>query len=759
MATPTVDDLDALLASLYQLKPPGASKTKIATITTLCVNNIQAESPIAQSLYRSLKKAPVTHKLGVLYVIDSVVRQWIEKAKAAGQDLNLERKGEAGTYSAAVRRMTELMPPLFDDIMRGMPAEQKPKLENMVTIWERGSTFPAKMLADFKAKLSGQPNQPTPANGVSANMQQLSIKPGEKFAAPIPTRTVNTPVGFPPRQLYDYGFLPGRAAPPTHANGTSGSSQQSTPMQANFSAQQSVQQPQHTQAAPSADVNSILAALSKAAPPAASTPTFPSASQPAAAPPALPAGIPPQLAALFGQQMPAQSTPTQQPQQLPYGYSTPSAPPMPAAYPQPPPPFPGYPPQPPPSIPQAYSVAPPPPQQSDPLSQLRGLLPENILNDRQKLIPALQLLQDLQKDGIPPDKWGPVLKAFEEQYQPQPTAPTPGPAYGGQGDYGRSRGRSRSPDRGRGGRGSPVYGSYDAGARGPAEENRDPRGGQQRGRYRQRSPVRDSPSAVAMNGRPMQPKVIEYDPSLPPNNIKVLSRTLFVGGANGTQQEIQDLFERFGRVQTCIANRDKRHAFVKMTSRQFALNAKAGMEDLQNRNDREVMNIARQTKWGVGFGPRECCDYQRGESIIPIHKLTEADLKWLLTAEYGGTGGKQLEGGMVLEEPDIEIGAGVSSKAMSKRVGPDNAPPAKRHREDRGRHGKHKGGHGGGGGGGGGGDQGYGGYSGVSGGPPPMPMDPYPYPRPEPVAVATPPAVPGFGFNLGLPTNGGNTYR
>lgn len=366
------------------------------------------------------------------------------------------------------------------------------------------------------------------------------------------------------------------------------------------------------------------------------------------------------------------------------------------------------------------------------------------MNDHQKLIPALQLLQDLQKVGIPPDKWGPVLKAFEEQYRP------PAPAYAAQGDYGRNgSGRSRSPERGgRGGRGSPVYGSYDATSR----QNDEGRGGNQRGRYRQRSPMRNSPGpgAYAMNGRPMQPKYIGHDSSLPPDNIKVLSRTLFVGGANGTQQEIQDVFERYGRVQTCIANRDKRHAFVKMTTRNHALAAKVGMEEMQNRNDREVMAVARQTKWGVGFGPRECCDYQRGESIIPIHKLTEADLKWLHTAEYGGTGGRSLEGGMVLEEPDIEIGAGVSSKAMSKRVGPENNAPAKRQREDGGggggrRHGKKH--QGGGGGGGGGGDQGYGGYSGVTGGPPAM--DPYAYAaRPEPVAVATPPAVPGFGFSF-----------
>jgi protein NRD1 len=39
-----------------------------------------------------------------------------------------------------------------------------------------------------------------------------------------------------------------------------------------------------------------------------------------------------------------------------------------------------------------------------------------------------------------------------------------------------------------------------------------------------------------------------------------------------------------------------------------------------------------------------------------------------VTAEYGGTGGRPLEAGMTLEEPDIEIGAGVSSKAISQKI-------------------------------------------------------------------------------------------
>lgn len=70
----------------------------------------------------------------------------------------------------------------------------------------------------------------------------------------------------------------------------------------------------------------------------------------------------------------------------------------------------------------------------------------------------------------------------------------------------------------------------------------------------------------------------------------------------------------------------------------------------------------------MGFGPRDCSDYQTGISIIPIDRLTDADRKWMLTAEYGGSGGRSIETGLVVEEPDIEIGAGVSSKGDNLRV-------------------------------------------------------------------------------------------
>jgi protein NRD1 len=145
---------------------------------------------------------------------------------------------------------------------------------------------------------------------------------------------------------------------------------------------------------------------------------------------------------------------------------------------------------------------------------------------------------------------------------------------------------------------------------------------------------------------------------------------------------LRSLFSKFGIVQTCIVNVDKRHAFVKMINRTDAVNARAGMEthksgDMQLRvrissacrlNITSHALITLQTRWGVGFGPRDCSDYQTGISVIPVERLTEADRKWMLTAEYGGTGGRPIESGMVVEEPDIEIGAGVSSKGLSCSV-------------------------------------------------------------------------------------------
>ncbi|KAJ5145677.1 uncharacterized protein N7515_000241 [Penicillium bovifimosum] len=618
-----VAELENLLQSMLALKPPGVSGSKIGGITNLCSANVQNESVLIQKIYTHFKKAPGTHKLGVLYVVDSVTRQWVEAARKAGQTPGSDAPD--GTFAAGVKRVTDLLPVLMTDIISNAPHDQKDKIKKLVDIWERGATFPSSMLASFKDKLNAAQNAES-----------------------------NTPEGSPAPNANPLGIPQQPAAPDTSSilKALADMAKQNT-------------------AAPSAPATVAPANPLGAFSSAAATPAADPASQMTAAMNIYGGGnVATPFAGLAGL---AQNPAIQ---------------------------------------PQSQSGTPNPMTAPNPLA---AMLPQGTqpgVPDPNAMAQQLQLLQMLASQGIPQDQWGTALQLFTMTnggmgglpgMPGMPGAPMPGfnpmqaPNVGGWGqpdsqnmddrgrEYPRSpptgyRRRSRSPgwDRRRDAspprrRDSPVYGEYhneSPGRRG------DPRDARRRGEYRQRSPMgarggpgrRRSPSPARNkdpNLPPPGPKFIEWDYSIGQGMIKVLSRTLFVGGVTSSESHLRQLFGQFGIVQTCIVNVDKRHAFIKMVTRQDAMQARDGMESYR------TGEMQLRTRWGVGFGPRDCSDYQTGVSVIPIERLTEADRKWMLTAEYGGTGGRPIESGMVVEEPDIEIGAGVSSKAISRRIATD----------------------------------------------------------------------------------------
>jgi protein NRD1 len=121
--TSKVAELEAGLNAMQALKPPGVSASKITSLTALCVENVQSESVLIQKIFTHFKKAPATHKLGVLYLVDSVTRRWVDFAKQQGQQIN--SSAPDGTYAAGVHRVTELLPVLMNDILQNGPPEQK----------------------------------------------------------------------------------------------------------------------------------------------------------------------------------------------------------------------------------------------------------------------------------------------------------------------------------------------------------------------------------------------------------------------------------------------------------------------------------------------------------------------------------------------------------------------------------------------------------------------------------------------------------
>jgi len=92
----------------------------------------------------------------VLYVVDSVIRQWVEKAKKAGQAVS--KQAAPGTYASGVQLVREALPVVLQDLVKNAPETQKEKISKLLDIWQRGQTFPPDMTASMKQLVNGTSN-------------------------------------------------------------------------------------------------------------------------------------------------------------------------------------------------------------------------------------------------------------------------------------------------------------------------------------------------------------------------------------------------------------------------------------------------------------------------------------------------------------------------------------------------------------------------------------------------------------------------
>jgi len=89
----------------------------------------------------------------VLYVVDAVARQWVERAKQAGQTVS--KNAASGTYASGVQMMRDVLPAMMDNLIQAAPEAQKEKISKLLDIWDRGQTFSPDMLSRFKQQLNG----------------------------------------------------------------------------------------------------------------------------------------------------------------------------------------------------------------------------------------------------------------------------------------------------------------------------------------------------------------------------------------------------------------------------------------------------------------------------------------------------------------------------------------------------------------------------------------------------------------------------
>jgi len=132
-----LDQFDKALESLLGTKAPGVSGSKVQELTKLAVQNVkvhilhrllmltfpQDNAQFITHLYKHFRLSPGTHKLGVLYVVDSISRMYQEQARRHGQDISTTT--DDSTFAGGLRHITSVLPSLMNDIIQHAPDSQK----------------------------------------------------------------------------------------------------------------------------------------------------------------------------------------------------------------------------------------------------------------------------------------------------------------------------------------------------------------------------------------------------------------------------------------------------------------------------------------------------------------------------------------------------------------------------------------------------------------------------------------------------------
>ena len=137
---------------------------------------------------------------------------------------------------------------------------------------------------------------------------------------------------------------------------------------------------------------------------------------------------------------------------------------------------------------------------------------------------------------------------------------------------------------------------------------------------------------------------VEETGEVPINQIKILSRTIFVSRlGKASLEEVRMVFQQFGYIDKMDYDVGKRRCFIKYRYRR-------AVEAAMNANVRiNKQSILIRYAWP--FGPQDDFDYELGFSISKISRLTELDQHMLISKHGGLT--EPFRGGVTVEEPFI----------------------------------------------------------------------------------------------------------
>ncbi|KAG5439150.1 hypothetical protein PCANB_001449 [Pneumocystis canis] len=634
-----MDVFESILQGLWQARPPGVSGSKIQKLTQIAVQHVKDSGKMAMLLYKHFKKTPGTHKLGVLYVLDSIARAYQDLAR--GDDT----APEDGTFAGGLQQLTQLLESLMNDMMLYAPEEHREKVRKLVNIWEKAATFPSGLLLRLRSTHFSEASQTTLSGSVEStgnmiDQSESSIGQKSQLIASLNTSMDSCLSSMPTTLAVQVLVQMARKMQMESQMG-----QQTTSQPIGTSGILSGTIGRTNEAAPISTTFNNLGSLNTVSGMITSLVDHRTASNqnPISSLQSSPDTLQAQQIALL-QLLAQQGVSAAQIQSIIQHVQSKPMNEVPV-------------------VPSAFNNT------------------QTILGNPPPIFSTLDKTPTYVADvsSIPPHSTNIMQNstsiqhnAAHSQHVTMSIPHSSGPRDGQGGVLGGMSNGSLTD--------SQISGMSGSSLR--QRDSREPlsrltRPPEDRGKSktvpRQRNQRSASPPSTRIHSTVGTSHLTQLGSCDRTSTDCVSSEPSYALPQRShspkcylrdpiSQEKLQHMFSYYGDIQSCILNHAARHAFIKMYRRKDAEAARAGMETYV------YGDTVIRTKWGVGFGPRDCSNYTTGVSVIPIRRLTEVDRRWCMYAEWGGTGGLPLQGGFVMEEPDIEIGTAINSKTANKRL-------------------------------------------------------------------------------------------
>ena len=128
----------ATLESFRELKS-GISGSRIKKLTTYALEHVEDEETLISLVIDYSKTCAPTHKLGSLYIIDSIGRAYLDEARA--NDDYVKPTARTGTCAHAIYTLGESIQDLLTGAIGKSNEDHREKIRTLIDIWDRAGLF------------------------------------------------------------------------------------------------------------------------------------------------------------------------------------------------------------------------------------------------------------------------------------------------------------------------------------------------------------------------------------------------------------------------------------------------------------------------------------------------------------------------------------------------------------------------------------------------------------------------------------------